>query len=544
MAKIMLVREFGPSNIPYLSQALGILGTMLFEKGHEVSILDNNSNYIRYSTHQLMREIDKFSPDVLGFNLNTFNARKTYQLINLAKKKWPNIPVLAGGIHMKYCHKEAAEHQADVVVVNEAECIIHDLVSAVLDHNGNKDSLVKSVQDIPGIAYLDIDGVYHIGPQETQPILMDLDQIPFINYDLFNFNDFIKTKNDSIYLGFIVSQRGCPYPCNFCSESYLIGNVRDNSSSYIIEYIHYLNRKYGVTVIGFGDNNFTLSKKRATEVCQKIIDGSLNKKFSFYCQTNVKTNVTKEQADMLKKAGFEYVSLGIERLTEDGKNLVNKYIPDEKIQESIKTLRGSGINVNSNMLIGFPWDTEALVLEEKKLFDRASSYFAQVQSHILVPMPGTEYYDNYPIVKNWYLDDSFFKAYDTYFSQVLSLYLGPDMLKLNPYNLSKETVEVIKKTYYNSLIKTYLKRTEKFNNRILFLIPQGFDLFLAGLSFLSYKISSRLESVLFTKLKQFRFLLGTKFAVRKIVENKGGKEIEIENLEGGKVEATIGSNFH
>ena len=118
MAKIMFVREFGPSNIPYLSQALGILGTMLFDKGHEVSILDNNTNYIRYSTQQIIRRIDEFSPDLLGFNLNTFNARKTYQLIDLVKKKWPHIPILAGGIHMKYCHKEAVEHQADVVAVS------------------------------------------------------------------------------------------------------------------------------------------------------------------------------------------------------------------------------------------------------------------------------------------------------------------------------------------------------------------------------------------------------------------------------------------
>jgi anaerobic magnesium-protoporphyrin IX monomethyl ester cyclase len=518
MARIMLIRDFGPSNIPYLAQALGIIGTMLSEKSHEVTILDNNSNYIRYSTQQILKKIDEFAPDVLGFNINTFNARKTYQLIDLAKKKWPHIPVLAGGIHMKYCHEEAAEHQADVVVVNEAECIIHDLVNAVLGHNGNKASLVNSVKTIPGISYLDENGAYHIGPQETQPVLMNLDEIPFIDYDLFNLNDFIKTKNDSIYLGFIVSQRGCPYPCNFCSESYLIGNIRENSADYIIDYINYLNRKYGVTVVGFGDNNFTLSKKRTTDVCRRIMVDNLNKKFSFYCQTNVKTNVTVDQANMLKKAGFEYVSLGIERLTEDGKKLINKYIPDDKIQEAIKTLRGSGINVNSNLLVGFPWDTKELVLEEQRLFDQAAPSLAQIQSHVIVPMPGTEYYDNYPVVKEWYLDESFFKAYDTYFSQVLVVYLGPDILKLNPFNLPRETINTIKKIYYGSLIKTYLKRTKNFKGRIFFLIPQLLDLTLAALSFTTYKISSKLEAVLFTRLKQLRFLLGTKFAVKKIVE--------------------------
>ena len=71
-----------------------------------------------------------------------------------------------------------------------------------------------------------------------------------------------------------------------------------------------------------------------------------------------------------------------------------------------------------------------------------------------------------------------------------------------------------------------------------------FDLVLASLSFLSYKISDRLESVLFGKLKQLRFLLGTKFAVKKIIENTSVKQTEIENLMGDKVESTIGANFH
>ena len=81
MARIMLIREFGPSNIPYLSQALGIIGTMLSKKSHEVTILDNNSNYIRYGTQQIIRKIGEFAPDVLGFNINTFNAWEIYFIL-------------------------------------------------------------------------------------------------------------------------------------------------------------------------------------------------------------------------------------------------------------------------------------------------------------------------------------------------------------------------------------------------------------------------------------------------------------------------------
>ena len=66
--------------------------------------------------------------------------------------------------------------------------------------------------------------------------------------------------------------------------------------------------------------------------------------------------------------------------------------------------------MNSNLLVGFPWDTKELVLEEKRLFDEAAPSFSQIQSHVLVPMPGTEYYDDHPVLKEWYFGRIFFQG--------------------------------------------------------------------------------------------------------------------------------------
>lgn len=514
----MLIRDFGSHFSPSLSQGLGVIGTLLFNKGHEVKIFDNNSFYIRYSHKQILNEVEKFSPDIIGFNMSLLNARLTYRLVARIKQAWPHVPIISGGIHMRHCGKEALEHKIDVVVNDEGDEIICDLVDAIMASGDSKGKLLENIKPIPGISYLDEAGGYHTCPFEASPFLKDLDSLPFTNYDLFNLKDYIKVEDDNVYLGYIVTQRGCPYPCNFCSETYMYSSIRENSAEYIVEYIKYLNQRYGVTVIGFGDNNFTLSKKRTTEFCQKIIDSGLNQKISFYCQTNVKTNITDEMARELKRASCTHITLGVERMTEEGKQRINKPVEDEKVLSSINAIYNNGMNVNCNMLIGFPWDTKELILEEEKLFDRFSSNITQMQVNVFMPIPGTEYYDNNPSVSRWYLDDSYFRAYDTYFAQVLNAILGEDLLKVNHYKLSPDTLATIKSVYYRNLIRTYIKRTKMFNKRYLFLIVQGLDLGLAGVSFIIYMMSSKLESFVFSKIKQLRFLLGTIFAAKKIAQ--------------------------
>jgi hypothetical protein len=171
------------------------------------------------------------------------------------------------------------------------------------------------------------------------------------------------------------------------------------------------------------------------------------------------------------------------------------------------------------MLIGFPWDTKKIISEEIKLFKSRMHLIKATHVSVLLPMPGTEYYEDYPLVHEWYLNDSFFKSYETYFAQVLNIYMGPDSLKLNQYEFSEETLGEIKNIYYSNLIKSYFKKSSGFDNRPLFLILQTLDALLASISFLTFNVSSSLEKALFQKLKSIRFLLGTKLAANQVAKN-------------------------
>ena len=349
---------------------------------------------------------------------------------------------------MKYCAQEALDHQIDVVVNDEADPIICELIDSILEYRDDIKKARENLSHIGGISYYDSTGDCKLANPDDRPIVKDLDTLPFINYDLFNLKDYIKTKGDNIYLGQIISQRGCPFPCNFCSERYLLESVRENSADYMVENVKYLHSTYGVNLVTFIDNNFTLSKKRTAEFCEKIIENGIHKKMHFRGQTNVKANINMETASIMKKAGFTFIALGIERMTEEGKRRINKYVPDEKILKPLQIFHDCGISVGANMLIGFPWDTKKIISEEKKLFESRAHLFKATHVSVLLPMPGTEYYDDYPVVHKWYLNGSFFKVYETYFAAVLNIYMGPDSLKLNQYGFSKETLGAIKNIYY------------------------------------------------------------------------------------------------
>lgn len=510
MAKIMLIRDFGSHFVPSLHLGLGILGTILKNSGHDVKLLDNNSFYTRYTHKQIVSAIKKSSPEVIGLSINTLNAKVTYDLIAEIKRQGIETPIVAGGLHMRTDSKEGLDHKVDVVVVGEGEPAIVSLIEVISKYWNDREKFYIALKNIPNLSYYDQYGQY-INPKFKTLVFQEvMDDIPYIDYDLFNLEDYLKVEGDSLFMGQIITQRGCPYPCNFCSDPYLIRGMRNNSVEYVINYLEMLNQKYGVKVVFFQNENFTLNRHQTIDLCNAIVSSGLNKKINFNIQTNVRASMDREIAQHLKKANIINVALGIERMTEEGKRKINKYVSDTKIRDCVKMLKEEGLLVRTNILVGFPFETKEMILEEKKLFLEIADIVDHYNVNILLPMPGFDLYDNYPKIHRWFLEEEFFYAYNTYFSQVFNLRFGEEMLDRNPYNLSEETINAIRETVSFFSKKGYFDFTKGFDKRNFLLFCQLIDLMIACLSFATFKINKKLENLLFSKLKEMRFLLGVK----------------------------------
>jgi radical SAM superfamily enzyme YgiQ (UPF0313 family) len=161
----------------------------------------------------------------------------------------------------------------------------------------------------------------------------------------------------------IITTRGCPYNCSYCSASIISGRqLRFRSPSLVVDEIEMLVNTYGVREIQIEDDNFTLNTKHALEICREIIRRGIKVIWSLPNGVRVDCLTDELLADM-RKSGCYLMALGIESgnqrlLDESGKKLDLTIVPD-----MVNKVRKAGIAVWGFFMIGFPSETNQEVWE-------------------------------------------------------------------------------------------------------------------------------------------------------------------------------------
>ncbi|NQU73903.1 MAG: B12-binding domain-containing radical SAM protein, partial [Candidatus Omnitrophica bacterium] len=435
--KVLFVKEktswVGVSN---LSLALGILGTILKNSGHQVKLLDNNSGFVILSERKILEAVKEFKPDVIMFSLSPLNASRSYDLVKIIKCIYPDIPVVAGGIHMKYCYKEAIRFGFDMVVRGEAETIIDKLVDIALSFRDKKEYSDK-LSRTPFIAYpgMDEKSLETVG---FPPLLKNLDEVPFVDYDLFQIQHYkVRGGYDTAIFNTLYTQRGCPYGCTFCSDEIQKKSVRFSSAKYMFDNLRHYYEYSGNKSFYFCDNVFTLSRPRVVEFSRLMQESGLNKEVSFVCQTNVLANIDEETVYLLKQAGCRSVSLGIERFVEESRFKMNKRFTEKRLDDVVGLFKKIGVGIDYFILVGLPFDTQELLEKEKEAFHKYEDKLDYPIAQTLMPMPGTIYYDNYPKTKEWYLNKRYISDIYSLYSGIYDMRFYLSYKKSNFYNMPK-----------------------------------------------------------------------------------------------------------
>jgi anaerobic magnesium-protoporphyrin IX monomethyl ester cyclase len=279
-----------------------------------------------------------------------------------------------GGIHASAMPKECLDLEfVDYVFVGEAESAITKIYQRL---NAGKD-----IWDIPGIGFK-IGSEYKIN--KSSEIILDLDKIPIIPYELF------ATKRNYNF-GYITTSRGCPYNCIFCSNN-LTGHkvCRHKSLDIVIKELEILICHYHQKDITFFDDNFLSSPKRIIELCNAIIVKGWQKKCVFMFQSRAK-DIKADIIGHLSKAGFKTVFLGIESVSTHLLSTIGKKEQIVDIEKAIKIAKSAKLKVIANFLFCLP---------EETAFDRVACVNFAIKNHIdvvkfnnIVPYPGTELYN-------------------------------------------------------------------------------------------------------------------------------------------------------
>jgi len=505
--KILFIREastlYRYSNTSY---GLGLVGTICSEFA-AVRIIDNNSLHKFYTIADLLNEIETYRPDVIGFNVHAFNILASTRLIAAIKDRFPGVCLIAGGLHTYSEPGEVEETGVHVVVKGEADCTIKPLMTTLHRYVGREQrffidkELGRELSEISGLCFR-MDGRSGLVDTGSSELLLDLDQLPFVDYDLFNLHDYLKGPGDGHYVtNVLITQRGCPFPCPFCriQTDTAATVVRENSTEYRLKYVKYLQSKYNPEHLIFYDNNFTLNRGSAIDFCREFAASGFAEKMSFSCQTNVVLKLDGELLKTMKEANCKEVGLGIERLSQRALRLIKKNKDYENILFNIDMLNKHEIDVLANCLVGFPFDTAETVKEESRLFDGIEDKIRVFAINNLLPPPGTEVYQQ-TRYKRWYLEERFMEWRPSFYHMVYNF--SNNAWDVNFFDLDAETQDSIREMKE----RFYSKTIEKMNSPVLNWL-HFFERLLAKLSLAIYRDSPKIEEIVFYPLKKVRIAL-------------------------------------
>jgi radical SAM superfamily enzyme YgiQ (UPF0313 family) len=322
------------------------MGTILHNAGYEVRILNENI---------LHRQIDLFSlkADVFCISALTVSTNRAKVLAHNIQRMYPESKLIIGGIHASLC-AETFDGLADHIVSGEGETVILDIVEGRCP-----------------------DRIVHAPPVE------DLDTLPPVQYSLLEGHD----RMDVIP---IMTSRGCPFDCNFCTVTKIFGRrFRMQSPQRVLQEVRHSLQFFRTNTIFFYDDNFTADRKRVHALCSAIQQQELDIEWV----TQVRSDIAADVALLrhMERAGCRYFFIGFESISDETLKAMHKSQSRKDIEHAIQTIRETGIHIHGMFIFGEDHDTPQTL--QATVDFAVQHHIDTVQFMILTPFPGTQCFD-------------------------------------------------------------------------------------------------------------------------------------------------------
>ncbi|MFH1966699.1 MAG: radical SAM protein [Patescibacteria group bacterium] len=437
---------------------LGYIASVLLNNGHQVEILDPSKE--KLSLDEITEIIITKNPDVLGLSILTPRYNTSKELIAKVKEKAPQIKIIVGGAHISALPEISIQDiKADYAAVGEGEYTLLEL----LEHlQGN-----RKLEDIPGLIYYQ-DGI--IKSNLRRPNIENLDSIPFPAWHLMDPREYPPMPHQFFFKKYpvapIMTTRGCPHICSFCAAESIWGRkYRTRSVKNIVDEIELLVTKYGVKEIHIEDDNFTLIKKHALDVCNEIIRRKLD--IVWKCPNGVRADsLDDELLAKMKESGCYQLAFGIESGNQEILNSVNKHLDLKIIPEAVRRAKDAGLEVHGFFMIGFPNETFQTAMDTIRFSRSIGLDVANYAT--LAYLPGSALFREY--IKNKKTDSIDWGSINYYTPQatvgltsdqlkkiqrkaLLRFYFSPKVLIGHLFKLKLKQIPYLPKAMFNYLVK-------------------------------------------------------------------------------------------
>lgn len=368
-------KNVAPSRPPL---GMAYIAAVLEEKRRdEIRIFDGGL----FNKTDLENEIKTFKPDIVGISVTSLTFRDSVECAKLIREIKKDTIIVVGGPHISLQPVQSMQYgEFDIGVMGEGEYTFTDIVTSL-------DLGDEGWGKIRGIVYKKNGQIKQT--EHRQPI-PNLDDLPFpARHLLPNLNLYTQTpfKSSRTPQTSMITSRGCPYNCIFCSDYPFKKQYRAHSSDYVINEIKHLVEKYRIREIAFQDDVFTLSIKRVFEICDKIIEGGVDITWSCWARVNI---VNEELLKRMKQAGCIAISYGIEASDDATLKYVSKHTTIQQIKDAVRATSRVGIYNIGHFIIGYPIDTEKTIKERVKFAKSLPLDGATFTP--LIPFPGAPVY--------------------------------------------------------------------------------------------------------------------------------------------------------
>jgi len=400
-------RDYRFPSLVFQPTGLVYLAAVLEEEGVKIKIIDAfaeewNQERIEddwritgLSDKEIKQKIKRFKPDMVGVSIPfTIQARMGRRMLRLVKEVNGNIHTLAGGADVSVRFKEAlADPNLDVVVIGEGEKTILDLVRALAKN--------ENLRRVPGIAFR---SKKRIIKTKARSFITHLDNLPMPARHLLPMKAYFKAAKKARAgrvvstldkrWATIITSRGCPYNCIFCTIHQVMGKAwRSRSPEKVIEEIKLLKQEWQIEHLLIEDDNLTLDKKRAEKIFDLLIKAGLG--ITWSTPNGVRADKLDENLiKKMKQAGCTRLCVAPESGDQTVVNrIIKKNLDLKMVEKVVRWCKKYQLPIEAFFVIGFPGETKAQMRKTlsfaKKLLKMGLEEFSLF---LATPFYGTELY--------------------------------------------------------------------------------------------------------------------------------------------------------
>jgi anaerobic magnesium-protoporphyrin IX monomethyl ester cyclase len=384
--KILLIqppiRDFYQTSIRTQPIGLVYLAASLQKHGHEVEILDcqtekkrsipippelsylkdlypfnDRSPFKLYSGYyhfgmgweEIRKKIQDSNADILGISVNFTPYHGEALEIARIIKEWDRRKIVVmGGAHVS-CDPDGVLKNplVDYVILGEGEIRFPLLLNQI------ESKKIGKIEEIDGLGYR-LNGEIRVNP--VQSFIQDLDSLPHPARELLDLDRYQMKKKRSTM---IITSRGCPHGCAYCSTHLVMGaSFRTRSPEAILQEMIESREQYGIQIFDFEDDNFTFDKERAKRMMSLIIETFGEQTLELTAMNGVSfASLDGELLRLMKKAGFHTVNLSFVSTDPSTKKRMGRPVAETDFDDILEETEKVSLNVIAYAILGMPGQT-------------------------------------------------------------------------------------------------------------------------------------------------------------------------------------------